>query len=186
LEAALEVVVIQKQLLLDQWAREATLTAPLEGQADFEVVDSEVVSMGEEEEVDSAEAFKIEEAMVAVEEEVLAIKAVEASHPEADTVAEAEIGVGMGVQTDTEHPLQTLPLALEVHVVVASVEVVMVALDPRIATALACLHQLVGMTRVEAGAHMMTGPVDIVAATAEDMEIVMGPLVVEAVATWSR
>jgi len=184
LEEVLEVVVIPKQPPLDQWAPTVISMAPLEVQEDFAAVDSEVALMLEEGGADSEEELKIVEVMAAGEEEELAIRAAEASHLEVDM--EAEIVVGMGVQTDTEHPLQMLLLALVVHVVVVTAEVVMVAPDLPIAMVLACLHQLVGMTRAEADAHMMTGRVDTVATTVEDTGIVMGPLVVEVVATWSR
>lgn len=178
---------IRKQLLLGLWALAVSTVLP-EGQVVSGVV-SGVASMVEEAEVVSEEGFKIEEGMAAVvEEEALATKAVEASHPG----AVAEIVVGMVALMDMEHLLLMLQLAPAAHVAVATVAAVGIAEEdmeapgPQIAVVLACPRQLVGMTRVVAVAHMMIDPADIVATLVEAMEIVMVLLAVEAVATWSR
>jgi hypothetical protein len=183
LEVALEVVVIPKQLPLDQWALGVS-TALLADPAASDLVSVAALMVGEVEEA-SEEVSKIEEAMAAVvEEEVLDTKA--ASHPEADSAAATV--VGMVAQTDMVLPLPTLLLAPVVHVVeaVATAEEGMVALDLLIATALGCPRLLVGMIRVVVAAHMMTDPADTVATTVEDTETVMEPHEVEAVAIWSR
>jgi hypothetical protein len=186
LEAALEVVDTQKQCLLVLWDL-AVSVALLVDPVASEVV-SVVVSTEEEAGADSEEASKTVGAM-AVEEEVLDIKAVEAFLLEAGM--EEEIVVGTVDQMDSEHPLpmlQLVPVVLEVGASAAAgtAEEVTVALVPQIATVLACQRQLVGMTHVEVAAHMMTDPVDIVAVAIEVTETAMGHLVQEVVAIWSR
>lgn len=147
---------------------------------DLEEVVSEEDLTEDVAEVDSEEVSKIEVDMVAVEEEVLDTKEVEAFHPEVEEV----IAVGMVDLTDTVHPLtpQLDQVEEEVEALAeATVEEVLVA--PALQIATAHQHLLVGMIHVVVVAHMMTDPADIV--EAEDMETVMDQLV-EVAATWSR
>jgi hypothetical protein len=191
----LAVVVIPKLLLLAQLALEDSEDLP-EGQADF-VVASAAVLMVDVVEADTEVAFRIDQATVVVEE-VLAIKAEEASHPEVDMAAieagvagvvEVEIAVGMAATR-----LQMHLLALEVDVVVVcphqvGMDVAVTADQaPQIGTAQhqpdLPRHLEVGMIHV---AHMMTDPAAvIVAAAAADMVTVVATLVRAAAATWSR
>jgi len=194
----LAVVVIPKLLLLAQLALGDSEDLP-EGQADF-VVASAAVLMVDVVEADTEVAFRIGQA-TAVVEEVLAIKAEEASHPEADMAAieagvagvagvvEVEIAVGMAATR-----LQMHLLALEVDVVVVcphqvGMDVAVTADQaPQIGTAQhqpdLPRHLEVGMIHV---AHMMTDPAAvIVAAAAADMVTVVATLVRAAAATWSR
>lgn len=186
------VVGIPNLLLLAQLAL-ADLEDLREGQVDF-VVASAAVLMADVAEAALEAASKIDQALV-VEEEVLAIKVEEASHPEADMavivaeVVEVEIVVGMAAMRH-----QMLLLAPEVDVVAVyprqvgmdvvdtadqdlPIEMAQHQLDPR--------HRLeVGMIHV---AHMMTDPAAvIVAAAAADMVTVVATLVQAAAATWSR
>jgi len=61
-----------------------------------------------------------------------------------------------------------------------------VALALQIATVLASRRQLVGMTRVEAVAHMKTDPADTAAAAVEATAIAAATRVQAVAATWSR
>ena len=159
----------------------------LEAPVAFEVV-SVAASMAEEAEVVSVEVFKTGEAIMVEEEEVLVTREEEASHPEVGLAEETVVGI-LGL-TDMElHPQmpQLVQAALGVVTKVAEdmAEEAMEALAHLIAVDLASLHQLVGMIRVAAVAHMMTDPADIVVAAVEAMETVMRRLE-EVAATWSR
>lgn len=131
-------------------------------------------------------ASRINQAM-AVGEEVLAIKAEEALHPEADT--EAEIVVGM-VVTRHQMPL----LAQEADVAVASPQVGMdvVATETQALPIEMAQHQLDPQHQLEVGmilvAHMMIDLAAVTVAVAVvDMAIVVEIRVLAAaVATWSR
>ena len=184
LEVVLEVADTQRQFLLALWA--LAVSVVLQGAQAGSGAASVVASMVEEVEADSEEASKIVEAL-AVEEEVLDTKVGVASLREVDM---EETVVGTADQMDTVH-LLTLQLAQVVRVVVAMaavgpVEEVTGALVLQTATVLALRRQLVGTTRVEAVAHMMTDPADIAAAAVEVTEIAMALPAQVVVATWSR
>jgi hypothetical protein len=178
LEVALEVVDTQRLFLLAQWVLEA-LAALLEDQAVSEVVSVEAL-MAEGDEVASEEVSKTAEVMGEVEE-ALDTKGVGVS--KAGEVMEEAIGVGMVgrmAMARLQMP-QLVQEVVEVALVAASAEEGMV-LALQIETD---LHQVVGMTRVVAVAHMMTETLDT-EPPIEAMEIAMQHLVVEVVATWSR
>jgi hypothetical protein len=180
LEAVLVAVDTPRQFLPDPWDQEASMDHPADLVA-LEVVDSEEVSTVEEDEADSEVASRNGVAMAA-EEVVLATKAAEAFHEEDKAVTVVRMEVPMDI---ARHPMRLLDQEAEEAVLeeaVMAAEEGMVAPVPLIAMDLAAQHQLVGMTRVVAVAHMMTGPADIVAV--EDTTI--GTELVVVVATWSR
>jgi hypothetical protein len=179
LEAALEDADTQRQQLLDQEGLVASMD--LQAAPVASVAASVVVSMVVGAEADLEGDSRTVEAMVVVDEEASATKEVEASL--AEVVTGEETVVGMVDRMATTH-LQMPPLVQEVVVAAfLGAEGGMVDLGPQIVTALQ--HRLVGMIRVAAVAHMMTGPADIVA-VATEVTIETAHEEVAAAATWSR
>lgn len=150
------------------------------------VAASEADSTVAEAEVDSVEASKTVADSVGEEEAESVSKEPEVSLPEEDSVVETVVVM----QVLTAMPLPTPQLAQEpleaVSVEVPTAEVVVME-DPALQTAPALQHYpVVGMIRAAADAHMTTETAVIVAAAIAATEIVMVPVVLEVVATWSR
>lgn len=179
LEVGLEDGDTQRQQLLDL-QHLASMDLQVD-QAASEVA-SEADSTAVEVEAVSEEDSRIAEVMAGADEEALDTKGVVASN--LGEVMVEGIGVGMEALTATTH-LRMLQLVREVAVAAfLEAEEDMVAPDLLIATALQ--RQLVGMTRVVAVAHMMTGMADIEEAVTEVMIAMVHEEVVVAAATWSR
>lgn len=179
LEVDLEDADTQKRQLLD-----LQHLASMDLQADQAVseVASEVDLTAAEVEAVSEEDSRIGEATAGVDEEVLATREVVAFN--LGEVMVEGIGVGMEVLMATTH-LQMLQLVREVAVA-AFLEAEEDMVDPDLQIATALQRQLVGMSRVVAVAHMMTGTADIVEAVAEVMIAMVHEEAVVAAATWSR
>ena len=131
--------------------------------------------MGVEDEADSEEVSKTEEAMEVEVGEVL--------DSVVDSVEATVVGMEAQMEAQMVPLLQTRPLDQEVVEVDLEGSVMgSEELSLQIATA----HRLVGMIRVVVVAHMMTETAVTVVAAAEATAIETEPLVVEVEATWSR
>lgn len=165
-------------LQADQAVSEAGSVA---GLTEAEVVEGVGIGVAFPEEV--GDSRTAEASMEVVEEEELATKVVVDSHPVMEEVE--EIVVGMEALTVTT----LLQMLLPVQVVVVAAAFLAAGEDmaPDLQIAMVLQHHLVGMIRAVAVAHMMTGPVDIVAAeVAEAMSVTVHEASVVVEATWSR